>query len=168
MALVGFQVRDEELDKPFKLVKKRKQPARRDAGGGGGGGGFWARRGRMSTGLFGGGRGWGGGGGRGGGEGANGAEEEEEEDDAGPEPLGAEAGGGGGGAGAAAAAAGEGGEGMTKLYGKWQADPHVPRAVDGKVPRNERGNVEVPPCAAVMPIGCVHLKDLPGLAAICR
>jgi hypothetical protein len=78
---------------------------------------------------------------------------------------------------AAAAAAGkeegpEGDSNMQQLYGLWQTEEFIRRAVDGKVPRNERGNVEVPPLAKSMPIGehisYLHLgrnkgvKDAPG------
>jgi hypothetical protein len=42
---------------------------------------------------------------------------------------------------------------MQQLYGLWQTDAFVRRAVDGKVPCNQRGNVEVPPLAKDLPIG---------------
>ncbi|WIA31781.1 hypothetical protein OEZ86_002653 [Tetradesmus obliquus] len=42
-----------------------------------------------------------------------------------------------------------------------------PPAVDGKVPRNEHGNVEVPPFALQLPKGTRHIA-LPGAAAACR
>jgi xeroderma pigmentosum group C-complementing protein len=42
---------------------------------------------------------------------------------------------------------------MQQLYGLWQTDAFVRRAVDGKVPRNQRGNVEVPPLAKSLPEG---------------
>jgi xeroderma pigmentosum group C-complementing protein len=59
---------------------------------------------------------------------------------------------------AAAAAAAAGGEGaaaaMQELYGLWQTEEwEPPPAVDGKVPRNEHGNVEVPPFANSLPRG---------------
>jgi hypothetical protein len=59
---------------------------------------------------------------------------------------------------AAAAEAGkeagaEGESNMQQLYGLWQTEEFIRRAVDGKVPRNERGNVEVPPLAKSMPLG---------------
>lgn len=64
---------------------------------------------------------------------------------------------------------GEGeGEGMTQLYGDWQTRELILKgAENGKVPRNERGNVEVPPFAHAMPPGCIHL-NLPSIAGICR
>ena len=51
------------------------------------------------------------------------------------------------------------------LFGLWQTDPYDPPvAKDGKVPRNEFGNVELfQPC--MLPIGTVHMR-LPGLARI--
>lgn len=42
---------------------------------------------------------------------------------------------------------------MQRLYGLWQTVAFVRRAEDGKVPRNERGNVEVPPLAKSLPLG---------------
>jgi hypothetical protein len=40
------------------------------------------------------------------------------------------------------------------LYGLWQTEAwEPPPAVDGKVPRNEHGNVEVPPFAKSLPKG---------------
>lgn len=42
---------------------------------------------------------------------------------------------------------------MQQLYGLWQTEEFVRQAVAGKVPRNERGNVEVPPLAKTMPLG---------------
>ncbi|KAF8070964.1 RAD4 [Scenedesmus sp. PABB004] len=72
--------------------------------------------------------------------------------------LGAEQGGGASGAEQATQA----------LYGLWQTEPWAPpAAVDGKVPRNEHGNVEAPPFAAALPEGTVHVV-LPGVAAACR
>jgi len=57
---------------------------------------------------------------------------------------------------------------MTQLYGDWQTRELILKgAENGKVPRNERGNVEVPPFAHAMPPGCVHL-NLPSIAGICR
>lgn len=53
-----------------------------------------------------------------------------------------------------------------ELYGPWQTRPWAPPAAcDGIVPRNERGNVEVPPFAAALPEGTVHI-DLPRAAAV--
>lgn len=46
---------------------------------------------------------------------------------------------------------------MTDLYGLWQTRPWAPpAAVDGRVPRNERGNVEVPPFVKALPAGTVR------------
>lgn len=57
---------------------------------------------------------------------------------------------------------------ITKLYGFWQTEAwEAPVAVDGIVPKNERGNVEVPPLAQALPVGTVHV-NFPGLGAICR
>ena len=43
--------------------------------------------------------------------------------------------------------------------GAHQTDPwQPPAAKDGQVPKNERGNVEVPPFASALPGGCVHLR----------
>ena len=43
-------------------------------------------------------------------------------------------------------------EGITKLYGAWQTTEWVaPTAQDGKVPKNERGNVMCPPLAFSLP-----------------
>ncbi len=45
-------------------------------------------------------------------------------------------------------------EGVTRLYGEWQTTAWAsPAAVDGTVPRNERGNVNVPPYATQLPAG---------------
>ena len=53
---------------------------------------------------------------------------------------------------------GEGEEAATiALYGSWQTRPWAPAAAaGGKVPRNERGNVEVPPFAHALPAGTVN------------
>jgi xeroderma pigmentosum group C-complementing protein len=57
---------------------------------------------------------------------------------------------------------------MTSLYGFWQTEPwEPPAAADGRVPRNERGNVEVPPFAKALPKGTRHLSGQ-GLAAVAR
>jgi hypothetical protein len=41
-----------------------------------------------------------------------------------------------------------------KLYGLWQTQEWVaPAAAGGKVPKNERGNVEVPPLTKSLPTG---------------
>eukprot|EP00775_Hariotina_reticulata_P010145 gene10145-10303_t len=70
---------------------------------------------------------------------------------------------------AAAAAGSSGGGGDdVKLYGLWQTQEwQAPAAADGKVPKNERGNVEVPPLTKRLPAGTKHL-NFSGLAAICR
>ena len=53
-------------------------------------------------------------------------------------------------------------------YGLWQTKSwKPPPAVGGIVPKNERGNVEVPPFASELPEGTVHIQ-LPGISAICR
>ena len=45
-----------------------------------------------------------------------------------------------------------------KLYGYWQTHPWVPPVAQGGiVPKNERGNVEVPPLVKELPGGTVHL-----------
>ncbi|XP_078444262.1 DNA repair protein Rad4 family isoform X2 [Wolffia australiana] len=54
-----------------------------------------------------------------------------------------------------------------ELYGKWQVEPLIlPPAVDGMVPKNERGQVEVW-SEKCLPPGTVHLR-LPRLAAVAR
>ncbi|XP_053207638.1 DNA repair protein complementing XP-C cells homolog [Panonychus citri] len=52
-----------------------------------------------------------------------------------------------------------------ELFGEWQTDPYIPPdAKDGKVPRNQYGNVELfQPC--MLPGGTVYLQ-LPGLIRI--
>lgn len=56
---------------------------------------------------------------------------------------------------------------MTALYGKWQTHPwQPPRAVDGKVPRNERGQVDVWSEKCIPP-GTVHLR-FPGLVPVAQ
>ena len=46
------------------------------------------------------------------------------------------------------------GEGVTRLYGEWQTAVWAPPAArDGVVPKNERGNVNVPPYAQALPAG---------------
>jgi xeroderma pigmentosum group C-complementing protein len=131
-------VRDEELDQPAKIVKKRTVPA---AGGGRGGGrrawGAWQRSSSSSPGSKGG--------------GSRDRERDNDSDDDGGGPAAAAAAGGGGG--------GNGGKGeeTQRLYGRWQTDEWVRKAEGGKVPKNERGNVEVPPLAKAMPLGeCEH------------
>ncbi|XP_064154495.1 DNA repair protein complementing XP-C cells [Anguilla rostrata] len=53
------------------------------------------------------------------------------------------------------------------LFGHWQTEPYQPPvAVDGKVPRNEYGNVYLfRPC--MLPVGCAHLR-LPNLHRVAR
>ncbi|TDH10824.1 hypothetical protein EPR50_G00079100 [Perca flavescens] len=53
------------------------------------------------------------------------------------------------------------------LFGEWQTEEYQPPiAVDGKVPRNDYGNVYLfKPC--MLPVGCVHLK-LPNLNRVAR
>ncbi|XP_063751048.1 DNA repair protein complementing XP-C cells isoform X2 [Eleginops maclovinus] len=53
------------------------------------------------------------------------------------------------------------------LFGEWQTEDYQPPlAVDGKVPRNEYGNVYLfKPC--MLPVGCVHLR-LPNLNRVAR
>ncbi|PAA83779.1 hypothetical protein BOX15_Mlig015892g1, partial [Macrostomum lignano] len=53
------------------------------------------------------------------------------------------------------------------LFGHWQTQPYEPPiAVNGRVPRNEHGNVDLfKPC--MLPRGCVHLK-LPGLVRLAK
>ncbi|KAM4654335.1 DNA repair protein complementing XP-C cells isoform 2-T2 [Amazona ochrocephala] len=53
------------------------------------------------------------------------------------------------------------------LFGRWQTEEFQPPvAVDGKVPRNEYGNVYLF-LPSMLPIGCVHLK-LPNLNRVAR
>lgn len=57
---------------------------------------------------------------------------------------------------------------MSRYYADWQTDPWCPPAAqDGKVPKNDRGNVEVPPFAFQMPLGTVHV-ELPHAAKVCK
>ncbi|XP_029013015.1 DNA repair protein complementing XP-C cells isoform X2 [Betta splendens] len=53
------------------------------------------------------------------------------------------------------------------LFGEWQTEEYQPPiAVDGKVPRNDYGNVYLfKPC--MLPVGCVHLR-LPNLNRVAR
>ncbi|CAM9124322.1 unnamed protein product [Scytosiphon promiscuus] len=52
------------------------------------------------------------------------------------------------------------GEGTSKLYGDWQTEPWVPEAAaNGKVPKNEYGNVEFFDCSpAFLPPGTAHVR----------
>ena len=62
----------------------------------------------------------------------------------------------------------EGPQATTALYGFWQTEPWQPPAASGgRVPRNERGNVEVPPFAKGLPPGTAHLRGQ-GLAGVAR
>ncbi|ELT98355.1 hypothetical protein CAPTEDRAFT_122982 [Capitella teleta] len=59
-------------------------------------------------------------------------------------------------------------EPMLEIFGFWQTEEYIPApAHDGKVPRNEYGNVELfrP---SMLPGGTVHLKGMPGLNRIAR
>jgi xeroderma pigmentosum group C-complementing protein len=144
---LGRDVKESELPHPAKLAKKRAVPAAaaaagRGRGGRGGGGlrggwGSWQRskthgsadldsQGSLSTAA---------------------AAADEDFDADGELPAAA----------AAAAAAGGGdsdASAMQQLYGLWQTEEwEPPAAVDGKVPRNEHGNVEVPPFTKSLPKG---------------
>ncbi|XP_077981507.1 DNA repair protein complementing XP-C cells-like [Glandiceps talaboti] len=53
------------------------------------------------------------------------------------------------------------------VYGRWQTEEYIPPpAVDGKVPRNEHGNVELF-LPTMLPKGTVHLQ-IPGLNRVAR
>ena len=54
------------------------------------------------------------------------------------------------------------------LFGYWQTKMFEPPfAENGRIPRNEFGNVELfQPC--MLPIGCVHIKGCPNLNRCCR
>lgn len=57
---------------------------------------------------------------------------------------------------------------MSGYYAEWQTVPWTPPpAADGKVPKNDRGNIEAPPFAAELPKGTVHVQ-LPQIAKICK
>ena len=57
---------------------------------------------------------------------------------------------------------------MSRYYAEWQTEPWCPPAAkDGKVPKNDRGNVEVPPFAFQLPPGTVHV-DLQHAAKVCK
>ena len=54
-----------------------------------------------------------------------------------------------------------------ELFGFWQTQPFIPPiAVDGKVPRNDYGNVELFQ-KSMLPVGCVHL-ELANLNKVCK
>lgn len=53
----------------------------------------------------------------------------------------------------------------TEVYGIWQTQPWAPpTAKNGIVPRNDYGNVEVPPLTSILPLGTVHI-EIPQAAA---
>ena len=55
-----------------------------------------------------------------------------------------------------------------ELFGFWQTKEYDPPiAENGRVPRNEFGNVELFQ-PNMLPIGCVHLKNMPNLNRLCR
>ncbi|XP_052779234.1 DNA repair protein complementing XP-C cells-like [Mya arenaria] len=55
-----------------------------------------------------------------------------------------------------------------EIFGKWQTEVYIPPpAVDGKVPRNAHGNVEMF-LPSMLPAGTVHLKPFPALNRIAR
>jgi len=59
-------------------------------------------------------------------------------------------------------------KGMTHLFGEWQTRKFVPPvAKDGKVPKNERGQVDLwrP---EMLPGGCVHLGNRPYVSNVCK
>ena len=54
------------------------------------------------------------------------------------------------------------------LFGYWQTKRYEPPfAENGRVPRNEFGNVELFQ-PSMLPIGCVHLRHMPNLNRVCR
>lgn len=54
------------------------------------------------------------------------------------------------------------------LYGYWQTKEYEPPyAENGRVPRNEFGNVELFQ-PRMLPHGCVHLRGMPNLNRLCR
>ncbi|XVF31671.1 hypothetical protein REPUB_Repub17cG0011500 [Reevesia pubescens] len=58
-------------------------------------------------------------------------------------------------------------KGTIELYGKWQLEPlHLPHAVDGIVPKNERGQVDVW-SEKCLPPGTVHLR-LPRVFSVAK
>jgi len=136
---VPTQVRADELEQPVKVVKKRSLPAGgggsgRSRGAGRGGWGPWQRS--LSS--------------------SSTKTDPDKDTESAPPAAGSMP---------AAAAADDGdqgpekGDNMQRLYGLWQTEPFVRRAEDGKVPKNDRGNIEVPPFAKALPLGepVVHL-----------
>lgn len=141
-----MQVREDELEQPVKVVKKRSLPAGgggsgRSRGGGRGGWGPWQRSLSSSS---------------------TKTDPDKDTESAPTAPQAA------GSTPAAAAAAADGDQGpekddnMQRLYGLWQTEAFVRRAEDGKVPKNDRGNIEVPPFAKALPLGepVVHLAKV--------
>ena len=54
------------------------------------------------------------------------------------------------------------------LYGYWQTKEYEPPfAENGRVPRNEFGNVELFQ-PQMLPIGCIHIKGHPNMSKVCR
>lgn len=55
---------------------------------------------------------------------------------------------------------------VTKLYGDWQTEEWIPpKAENGIVPKNDRGNVLCPPLAYCLPQVCHHCSlSSPGLS----
>ena len=52
-------------------------------------------------------------------------------------------------------------KGMNRLYGHWQtAEWAPPQATGGRVPKNERGQVDVPPFAKTLPQGELRARRL--------
>lgn len=57
---------------------------------------------------------------------------------------------------------------FSSFYGHWQTVEYEPPAAkDGIVPKNERGNVEVPPLNKLMPRGTVRGKGCWRAGALC-
>lgn len=156
----GRDVKESELPHPAKQAKKRKVPSVLSTGGGSAGFAGWG--GGTRGGSHRGPGGWGpwqrGKAASGAGRGAGAAGDADECDGELPAPAAAAA------AGSGPAAAGGESTDMQLLYGLWQTEEwEPPPAVDGKVPRNEHGNVEVPPFAKVLPTGgsdCRHQIQL--------
>ncbi len=54
------------------------------------------------------------------------------------------------------------------VFGEWQTDPYIPPpAVDGKVPRNEFGNVELFQMS-MLPLGTTYLEGKARVGACVR
>ncbi|CAL8469198.1 g8739 [Coccomyxa elongata] len=57
----------------------------------------------------------------------------------------------------------------TNLFGYWQTVEWIPpQAKGGIVPKNERGNVMCPPLAHALPLGTVHLSEMPRVSLVCK